>query len=409
MKKSTGMLAVVTVVLCCVEKRLRDTANICAGTFAQHHVDSLDLDANCVDCVQASFPGITDQEARVATNDLMLPRLRTLACKREGILVAGSKCSGTLWHQWFAAYHSVGGATEDGLRYMRRYGPPKNKDTVGWTEEPRCTGHRHVSPDLWLQGFSAQKPKPSSIHVTESPRKLRKLSCMQLPACARCSINIVSEIQRVIPMEGTAGMMHCFEALPPRPPSKPQSSTARIMSSTLPRLLRPHLIYLDEPTNHLDMETIDALIDAIKEFRGAVVMVPRQHRRPTVLKPSRSNGPAKVSHDQYFLSQVATEFWSVAAGKLSALWLLKDLQDPLVLRSSCSCHAFTMKQPGVPRSCSGESRNLWMLAVISSTSLLKLVTCSIAESSLIPQLHVVRDKGAACAFRVVNLSQSKVT
>jgi len=58
---------------------------------------------------------------------------------------------------------------------------------------------------------------------------------------------------------------------------------------------QPHLIYLDEPTNHLDMETIDALVDAIKDFNGAVVM---------------------VSHDQYFLSQVATEFWSVAAGKL---------------------------------------------------------------------------------------------
>ena len=39
-----------------------------AGTFAQHHVDSLDLDATCVDCVQASFPGITDQEAQSESN-----------------------------------------------------------------------------------------------------------------------------------------------------------------------------------------------------------------------------------------------------------------------------------------------------------------------------------------------------
>lgn len=58
---------------------------------------------------------------------------------------------------------------------------------------------------------------------------------------------------------------------------------------------QPHLIYLDEPTNHLDMETIDALVEAIRGFKGAVVM---------------------VSHDQYFLSEVATEFWCVANGKV---------------------------------------------------------------------------------------------
>eukprot|EP00927_Polykrikos_kofoidii_P028195 TRINITY_DN2464_c2_g1_i1.p1 TRINITY_DN2464_c2_g1~~TRINITY_DN2464_c2_g1_i1.p1 ORF type:complete len:1300 (-),score=300.87 TRINITY_DN2464_c2_g1_i1:94-3939(-) len=56
----------------------------------------------------------------------------------------------------------------------------------------------------------------------------------------------------------------------------------------------PHLLFLDEPTNHLDMETIDALIGAIQHYQGAVVM---------------------VSHDQYFLSQVAKEFWSVGNGK----------------------------------------------------------------------------------------------
>jgi len=66
---------------------------------------------------------------------------------------------------------------------------------------------------------------------------------------------------------------------------------------------KPHLLYLDEPTNHLDMETIDALIDAIQHFEGAVVM---------------------VSHDQYFLSKLATEFWSVSAGKVRVFRDIKE-------------------------------------------------------------------------------------
>jgi ATP-binding cassette subfamily F protein 3 len=58
---------------------------------------------------------------------------------------------------------------------------------------------------------------------------------------------------------------------------------------------QPHVLILDEPTNHLDMDTIDVLIRAVQEFKGAVLI---------------------ISHDQYFLSNTVKEFWSINARRL---------------------------------------------------------------------------------------------
>lgn len=55
----------------------------------------------------------------------------------------------------------------------------------------------------------------------------------------------------------------------------------------------PHLLVLDEPTNHLDLETIEALIDGVKDFPGAVLL---------------------VSHDRHFLKGVAQEYWALKPG-----------------------------------------------------------------------------------------------
>jgi ATPase subunit of ABC transporter with duplicated ATPase domains len=35
----------------------------------------------------------------------------------------------------------------------------------------------------------------------------------------------------------------------------------------------PHLVVLDEPTNNLDLDTVDQLVDALRAYRGAVVVV----------------------------------------------------------------------------------------------------------------------------------------
>jgi len=57
---------------------------------------------------------------------------------------------------------------------------------------------------------------------------------------------------------------------------------------------KPHVIVMDEPTNHLDMESIDALVDAIKDFKGGLIV---------------------VSHDQFFITNTCSELWVVGEGK----------------------------------------------------------------------------------------------
>ncbi len=59
---------------------------------------------------------------------------------------------------------------------------------------------------------------------------------------------------------------------------------------------KPHVIVMDEPTNHLDMESIDALVEAVKDFRGGLLV---------------------VSHDQYFITNTCGELWVVGSGKVT--------------------------------------------------------------------------------------------
>jgi len=58
---------------------------------------------------------------------------------------------------------------------------------------------------------------------------------------------------------------------------------------------QPHVIIMDEPTNWIDMDTIEALILAIHNFVGAVLV---------------------ISHDQYFLRNVATEYWALSNNRI---------------------------------------------------------------------------------------------
>jgi ATP-binding cassette subfamily F protein 3 len=59
----------------------------------------------------------------------------------------------------------------------------------------------------------------------------------------------------------------------------------------------PHVLILDEPTNHLDIDSRQALIQALGEFEGAVIL---------------------VSHDPHLVELAADRLWLVADGAVAA-------------------------------------------------------------------------------------------
>ncbi|GAB5359802.1 hypothetical protein AAMO2058_000573600 [Amorphochlora amoebiformis] len=67
-------------------------------------------------------------------------------------------------------------------------------------------------------------------------------------------------------------------------------------------ILNPHLLFLDEPTNNLDMQTIDALGEALENFKGGIVV---------------------ISHDARLIQTItkdftASEIWEVENGELNS-------------------------------------------------------------------------------------------
>ena len=59
----------------------------------------------------------------------------------------------------------------------------------------------------------------------------------------------------------------------------------------------PHLLILDEPTNHLDIDSRSALVEAINEYDGAIIL---------------------VSHDRHLLEACADRLWVVGEGTVRA-------------------------------------------------------------------------------------------
>jgi ATP-binding cassette subfamily F protein 3 len=88
----------------------------------------------------------------------------------------------------------------------------------------------------------------------------------------------------------------------------------------------PQLIILDEPTNHLDIDSRGALIEAINDYPGAVIL---------------------VSHDRYLLEACVDRLWLVAGGKVAPFD--GDLNDYHRLVLSGESHGITVGSKSTSR------------------------------------------------------------
>jgi ATPase subunit of ABC transporter with duplicated ATPase domains len=69
---------------------------------------------------------------------------------------------------------------------------------------------------------------------------------------------------------------------------------ARLVFARL-ALERPNVLVLDEPTNHLDLESIEALVEGLKSYPGTLIL---------------------VSHDRWFIGQLATRIVDIQRGRV---------------------------------------------------------------------------------------------
>ncbi len=107
----------------------------------------------------------------------------------------------------------------------------------------------------------------------------------------------------------------------------------------------PNLLILDEPTNHLDIDMTEALLSALKDYNGTVVF---------------------VSHDRYFISQLATRYW-VFCNQLRDNRLFPTIIESEDNLENILLTAFTDPEPEKPKTAERERKrklNPWYLEQI---------------------------------------------
>ncbi len=140
------------------------------------------------------------------------------------------------------------------------------------------SGRKHASNKLRI-GYFAQH-QVDELDVDETPlQHIQRLRPKELPPRLRARL-------------GAGGLPPETHTTVVGKLSGGQKARLSLLIATLDA---PHLIILDEPTNHLDIESREALVQALTDYTGAVIL---------------------VSHDPHLVELVADQLWLVNEGEV---------------------------------------------------------------------------------------------
>ncbi|MEE9455114.1 MAG: ABC-F family ATP-binding cassette domain-containing protein [Paracoccaceae bacterium] len=173
---------------------------------------------------------------------------------------------------------------------------------------PVMSGQKHAATKLRV-GFFAQH-QVDELDVEETAiQHIQRLRPKELPGRIRARL--------------AAGGLHA-EIVETKVGRLSGGQKARL-SLLIATIDAPHLIILDEPTNHLDIQSREALVAALTEYTGAVIL---------------------VSHDQSLVELVADHLWLVKDGAVTPYTEDMDAYRKMLLRERGGLPKVEKKQKG---------------------------------------------------------------